>query len=150
MTNHDPPGPVPMLPGRVDEMMKSRTMTVSINCSPQRVYEYASQPTNFPEWLTFITGVRKTGDDWIVDTPDGPMGIRFVPTNQLGVLDHYAILPDGQQVLNPMRVVANCDGTEVIFTLFQLSGMTDDQFSIDAETVERDLNQLKSVLEAKA
>jgi len=56
-------------------------------------------------------------------------------------------LPDGQSVLNPMRVVANGDGSEVMFTLFQLPGMSEEQFATDAGMVEADLRTLKTVLE---
>lgn len=128
-------------------MMPSRTITISINCLAQKVYEFVSQPENLPQWLTFIIGVRQVDGAWFVDTPAGPMGIQFLAHNQLGVLDHYALLPDGQKVLNPMRVISNGGGSEVIFTLFQHSGMTDEQFIKDAQTVETDLNKLKSVLE---
>jgi hypothetical protein len=76
------------------------------------------------------------------------MRFRFVPPNELGVLDHHVELPDGQEVLNPMRVVPNGAGSEVIFTLFQRPGMSDEEFARDARTVETDLRKLKSVLEA--
>lgn len=75
-------------------------------------------------------------------------GIRFIPANKFGVLDHVVTLPDGQSILNPMRVVANGDGSEVMFTLFQISGMSDEQFANDSGMVESDLLMLKSVLES--
>ncbi|WP_437191328.1 hypothetical protein [Planctomicrobium sp. SH527] len=59
-------------------------------------------------------------------------------------------LPDGQSILNPMRVVANGEGCEVMFTLFQLPSMSDEQFTNDASMVEADLLTLKSVLEGIA
>ena len=64
------------------------------------------------------------------------------------VLDHVVTLPEGQLVLNPMRVVCNGEGSEVMFTLFQLGGMSDGQFAKDAKMVEADLQTLKAVLEA--
>jgi len=131
-----------------DAMMKSRTITCSINRPPAAVYEYASNPENLPQWVrSFCLSVRKSGDEWQIETPTGWVGIRFVSDNEFGVLDHIVTLPDGQSILNPMRVVANGEGCEVMFTLFQLPGMSDEQFSKDAGMVEADLRSLKAVLE---
>jgi hypothetical protein len=128
--------------------MKSRTLSLSIACPPERVYAYVRTPANLPEWLTsFCRSVRKSGDDWFIETTDGAIGIRFVPENEFGILDHSVTLPDGQEILNPMRVMANGTGSEVLFTLFQTLGMSDEQFAQDAGMVEADLRMLKSVLE---
>lgn len=130
---------------------KSRTLSVSIGCRSEQVYAYVSNPENMPAWATaFVRSVRRVGSDWIVETADGPLGIRFVPRNEFGVLDHAVRLASGTEIINPMRVVPNGAGSEVLFTLFQLPGMSDDQFAADAGMVERDLRTLKSVLEGKA
>jgi len=129
-------------------MLNSRTITCSINKPPATVYEFASNPENLPQWVrSFCLSVRKTGDEWPMQTPTGWLGIRFVPPNELGVLDHVVTLPDGQSILNPMRVAANGDGSEVMFTLFQLPGKSDEQFAKDAGMVKADLQTLKAVLE---
>lgn len=131
-----------------DVMMNSRTITVPINRPPAAVYEFSSNPENLPQWVkSFCLSVRKTDDEWQMETPSGWVGIRFVPANELGVLDHVVTLPDGQSILNPMRVVDNGEGSEVMFTLFQLPGMSDQQFAKDAGMVETDLRALKAVLE---
>jgi hypothetical protein len=130
--------------------MNSRTITCSINCSASDVYKFASNPANLPEWVqSFCLSVKKDGDEWQMETPTGWVGIRFVPANEFGVLDHVVQLPDGQSVLNPMRVVANGDGSEIMFTLFQLPGMDDHQFARDAEMVQADLQSLKAVMESR-
>lgn len=130
-------------------MLKSRTITCSIERPPEVVYDFASNPENLPRWVrSFCLSVRKSGDEWQMETPTGWVGIRFVPANDFGVLDHVVSLPDGQSILNPMRVVANAKGSEVLFTLFQLPGMPGEQFAKDAAMVEADLRTLKSVLEA--
>lgn len=129
-------------------MMNSRTITCSINRPPSVVYEFASNPENLPQWVrSFCLSVRKSGDEWQMETPTGWVGIQFVPANDFGVLDHVVTLPDGQSILNSMRVVANGEGSEVMFTLFQLPGMSDEQFAKDAGMVEADLWSLKAVLD---
>ena len=54
----------------------------------------------------------------------------------------------GVEVFVPMRVVPNGNGSEVIFTLFQHSGMSDENFAKDQGMVEQDLATLKSVMES--
>jgi len=51
------------------------------------------------------------------------------------------------EVYVPMRVQPNGSGSEVIFTLFWLPGMTGQQFVEGVGMVERDLKTLKDVLE---
>jgi hypothetical protein len=78
----------------------------------------------------------------------GKVRIRFAERNDFGVLDHDVTLASGQTVHNPMRVVANADGSELVFTLFRRPEMSDDEFAADASAVERDLAALRRLLEA--
>jgi uncharacterized protein YndB with AHSA1/START domain len=127
-------------------MMKSRTLSISIARPAAQVYAFASKPDNLPRWI-LSASVRKSGDAWIMETPIGPIQIRVVAHNEFGVLDHVATLPDGQEVLNPIRVVPNGAGSEIVFTLFQTAGMSDQKFAADAASVEADLRSLKGILE---
>jgi hypothetical protein len=129
--------------------MKAKTMGISIECQPKDVYEYITNPGNLSEWAkTFSFSVKKSeSGEWIVETPEGEMKIKYVEKNDFGVADHYIITPQGQEIYNPMRVFPNSIGCEVIFTLFQVSGMSDAKFLEDAELVERDLKSLKYVME---
>jgi hypothetical protein len=85
---------------------------------------------------------------WIAETPQGSVKVRFTERNSFGVLDHYVIPELGLEIYIPMRVISNGTGSEVLFTLFRLSEMSDDKFAEDAEWVKRDLNVLKQLLEA--
>lgn len=112
------------------------------------MYAFVANPENFPVWVTsFSRSIRRAGADWILETDDGPMKLRFVDDNPFGVLDHRVTLPNGVEVVNPMRVVPNAEGSELSFTLFQTPGMSDEQFATDAAMVERDLQTLKRLLE---
>lgn len=129
-------------------LLNSRTISISIECKPDKVYEYVRNLEHFPEWATsFCLSIRNTGGGWVIETPDGPMNIRFVEHNDFGVLDHTVTLVSGQQVFNPMRVFPNGSGSEVVFTLFQMPDMSDEKFAKDAGMVEQDLQTLKAVLE---
>jgi hypothetical protein len=107
-----------------------------------------SNPERLPHWATaFCKSVCRAGDDWLVETTDGEMKVRFVAPNEFGVADHVATLPTGETVNVPLRVIANGSGSEVLFTLFQQPGMSDEQFKRDAAMVRRDLETLKGLLE---
>lgn len=121
---------------------------MSIARTPADVYAFVSNPENLPQWApTFSRSVRRSGEHWIVQTPAGPMPFRFVAPNDLGVLDHYVTPVPGEEMLNPMRVVPNGDGSELMFTLFQAPDMSDEAYARDLELVQRDLAMLKTVLE---
>ena len=129
-------------------VLESRTLSVTIACPPRKTYEFASNPENLPRWAAGLCkSVRKTNAGWVVDTPQGPMQIRFAEKNDFGVLDHYVTTAQGVEIYVPMRVVPNGSGSEVIFTLFKTPEMSDQRFAEDAGMVERDLKTLKSVLE---
>jgi len=128
----------------------ARTLTVSIDCPADQVYGFVSNPENLPGWATaFCRSIMRSDSGWIVEMPQGEVTVRFVPRNTMGVLDHFVALAPGVEIYVPMRVVANGAGSEVLFTLFRLPGMTDEEFAEDAGMVERDLGTLKRVMEAK-
>lgn len=126
--------------------LRARTLAVSIGCAPSKVYDFVSDPRNLPRW-SFFRSVTRSGDQWIVDTPDGPVGLRFVEASEFGVLDHYVKLGSGVEIHVPMRVLPNGKGSEVLFTLFQTPDMLDEEFAEDTTQVERDLATLKTLLE---
>lgn len=126
----------------------SQTLTVSIDCPPDQVYGFVSNPENLPRWATaFCRSIRRSDPDWIVEMPQGQVTVRFVPRNTMGVMDHFVTPANGVEIYVPMRIVANGSGSEVLFTLFRLPGMTDEEFAADAGMVERDLGNLKKVVE---
>jgi hypothetical protein len=46
-----------------------------------------------------------------------------------------------------MRVVQNGNGSEVIFTVFQTTDMSEEKFAEDVGLIEQDLKILKSIME---
>ena len=122
-----------------------------IDRSAADVYEYASDPTNLPQWAPGLgNSVESVDGQWFVETESGRVGFAFVERNRYGVLDHEVALPSGQVVYNPMRVVPDGDGCEVVFSLRRLQDMSDEDFARDAALVQADLTRLKHVLEATA
>ncbi|MGH8871503.1 MAG: SRPBCC family protein [Acidimicrobiia bacterium] len=130
---------------------QAHNISISIESDVGEVYDFASRPENFPRWATGLAeSIQAEGDHWVATTPEGEIRVRFTPPNDYGVLDHHATLPTGTEVYVPMRVVANEAGSEVIFTLFRTTGMTDEILARDMEWVRRDLGVLKELLETRA
>lgn len=129
-------------------LMETRTITTSIGCPPQDVYDFIVEPENLPQWAPgFAQSVTKERNEWIVSTSGGRVRIAFVERNAFRVADHYVIAEPDNEFYNPMRVVPNGDGAEVMFTLFKPPDASPEQFAEDARLVQRDLRTLKSILE---
>jgi hypothetical protein len=128
---------------------RSRFISEWINRAAADVYEYACDPANLPNWAPGLgSSVENVDGQWFVETSEGRVGVAFAPRNDYGVLDHEVTLPSGDVIYNPMRVVPDGDGCEVVFSLRCLPDMSDEDFARDAGLVQADLTRLKHVLEA--
>ncbi|MBI2101320.1 SRPBCC family protein [Candidatus Woesearchaeota archaeon] len=128
--------------------LKSQHITISINRSANDVYEFTSNPENLPKWAAGLSGsIKNIKGDWIAESPMGTIKIKFAEKNKFGILDHDVILPSGEKIYNPMRVFPNNDGSELVFTLYQRSDMSDKLFEDDAKLVKRDIEKLKKLLD---
>ena len=134
---------------RVDTSRELRRLAVAIDRPAAEAYEFLSVPENFPKWASGLAGsLRKVGDEWIADTPEGRAIVRFSERNVHGVLDHSVTLPRGVTIYMPLRVVPKGEGCELVLTLFRRPEMSDESFAADAEWVMRDLDAAKRILEA--
>jgi hypothetical protein len=129
---------------------RAQHVSVSIDRSRDQVYEFAANPENLPQWAAGLSGsIDHVNGEWIAESPMGRVKVQLTARNSFGILDHDVTLPSGVTVYNPMRVVANDDGSEVIFTVFQRPGMSDEAFAEDVKAVTRDLGRLKTLLESE-
>lgn len=130
-------------------MRRSEHISVRIDRRGEEVYAVAADPLNLPKWAAGLAGstVEQDGEQWFTRSPMGRVTFTFAPRNDFGVLDHDVTLPSGETVHNPLRVISDGDGCEVVFTLRQRSGMTDEDFERDADAVAKDLAALKSLVE---
>jgi hypothetical protein len=131
-------------------MYQSRNLSVQINRNPRDVYHFTSVPENFPRWASGLgKSLKRVNGEWIAETPQGPRKVRFTERNEFGILDHYVSPEPGVEIYIPLRVIPNGSGSELIFTLFRLSDISEEQFAADADWVMRDLMALKNLLEAQ-
>ncbi len=127
----------------------ARHIGIGIERPAEEVYAFLAEPANFPKWAEGLGHSFRhvEGMTWMAQTPLGPMRVVFSEPNPFGVLDHALIPEAGGAMHNPMRVVPNGRGAEIVFTLFRRAGMSDDDFAHDATWVARDLAVLKRLLE---
>ncbi|MGQ7242152.1 hypothetical protein ACUN9V_01665 [Salinicola sp. V024] len=133
------------------------TISLTVDCPWQSVYEVFWRPEAFPLWASGLSQsqLSRQGERWLTQGPEGSVFIRFTPHNPYGVMDHWVELEDGQEVRQeiyvPLRIIANGDGAEVQLTLFRLPLMDEaaDEatFQRDADWVRRDLAALKALAE---
>lgn len=112
--------------------MPSRTVSIRIELPHTEVYAFLTEPGNSAKWAS---GMDTSGT------------VTTTEPNEFGILDHTVHLPDGFDVYVPMRVIRNGGGTEVLFTVFRLPDMDDEQFAADVDAVLKDLRTLKGLLE---
>ena len=130
-------------------MYRAHTVSVAVAVDPGKAYAYAADPGNLPAWApAFVKSIERRGELWFAQTTLGEARFRFSPTNTFGVLDHEVELPSGT-FHNPMRVIPNGRGCEILFTLLQLPGVSDEEFQTDLETVRNDLKTLRAELEKR-
>lgn len=114
------------------------------------VVRFLGDPKNLPQWASGVSSkIHDENGVWICESPMGRVEFRFVAPNDLGVLDHDVKLPNGETFHNPMRVLPNGKGSELVFTVFQRDGMPDEEFEKDCKTIAADFDTAKKLLEAR-
>jgi len=116
-------------------MAESRHLGIHIARPADEVYSYLADASHLPEWAAGVGSA---------------VGVRFVPPNEHLVLDHDVTLPDGSVTTNPMRVLRDGDGCEVVFTVRRAAGMSDPELEADVAAVRADLESLRQLLERPA
>ncbi len=130
-------------------MSTSLHLAVHVDRSAEEVYRFAADPARLPQWAAGLSGsIEQRDGRWFADSPMGEVEVRFAPENAYGVLDHDVTLPDGTTVTNPLRVLPDGAGCEVVFTLRRGPGVTEEAFDADAAAVRTDLATLKALMEA--
>jgi hypothetical protein len=129
-------------------MTESRHVSSHIDRPAAEVYAYASDPRNLPVWAPgLLKSVELVDGQWVADSDMGRILLDWAPDNPYGVMDHHVTVPSGQTFYNPMRVTADGDGSEVVFSVRRQPEMTDEEFDRDCAAVQADLDALRDILE---
>ena len=126
-----------------------REISVTIARPAAEVSAFARDPANLPAWAAGLAGgIEQAGGRWFADSPMGRVEVRFV-SDEPGVLDHDVVLPSGEAVRNPLRVLEDGGGCRVVFSLRRRPGVDDDAFAADAAAVGADLERLRLLVESR-
>lgn len=124
-----------------------RHITRFIDRKPAEVAAFLADHRNLPKWAAGLSAsVTEENGALVCDSPMGKVHVRFAAGAELGIFDHDVTLPDGQTFHNPMRVLKNDEGSEVVFTLYRREGVTAEAFEQDATTIAADLERLSAAL----
>ncbi|GLY92939.1 SRPBCC family protein [Actinoplanes sp. NBRC 103695] len=128
--------------------MESKHVSTHIDRPLEAVYEYASDPANLPAWAPgLLSSIERDGDHWVAESPMGRIELVFTPRNEYGVLDHDVTTASGETFHNPMRVIPDGDGCELVFTVRRRPEMSDEDFERDWKAVLEDLVAIKRIVE---
>jgi hypothetical protein len=129
-------------------ILPSVHVAVQIAAPAAEIYAFVADPTNLPRWAAGLadTEVVLREGRWISRSPMGEVEVSFAPRNEFGVADHDVTLPDGEIVTNPLRVLPNADGCDVLFTVRQRPDMTAEDLARDVGLVQKDLETLAGLL----
>lgn len=132
-----------------DMVQESVHVSTTIDRPAGDVYDYASNPLNLSTWAAGLAhrDVELVDGRWVVDSPMGRVVVAFAPPNDFGILDHDVTLPVGETVRNPMRVMPNGDGCDVVFTVHRRPGTSARDFAHDVDAVTADLAALRALME---
>jgi hypothetical protein len=129
-------------------MSESQQLSTYIERPAAAVYAYVVDPANLPTWAAGLSGsIEQREGRWFAESPMGEVEVTFVPVNPYFVLDHDVKLPDGTTFNNPMRVIADGTGCEVVFMLRRRPDQSDEDYKADATAIRTDLATLKRLLE---
>src|SRR5687768_17182789 len=104
--------------------MHADTQTTTLAVSAEDAFAFLAQPENLPRWAVgFARGIRREGDDWIVQTAQGEMPVRVCADATRGTIDFHMRVAPGLEAIAYSRVVPNDSGAEYVFTQFQLPGI---------------------------
>lgn len=83
-------------------MLTSHNLSISINRNANDVYDFVSAPDNLRLWASGLgKSLNKVNGEWIAETQQGPVRIRFSARNEFGILDHWVSTGPGPEIYIP-------------------------------------------------
>lgn len=135
-------------------MKRTQTLTVDIAAPFQAVMLELADPMLHPTWATaFFEGdaekINETEVRIVIPQLGGASRMMVAANTEFGAIDIY-LAPVGAEFGKPLpvRVIENDDGATVLWTLSQFPGMPDEAFAAGCASMQSELNNLKSKLEA--
>jgi len=129
--------------------MRTNTQSITIAAPPDEVFDFVADLEQLPSWaIGFAKGIRRENGTWLVRTGSGEeLPIRLDTNREQRVVDFW-FGPPGGEAPAATRVVANEDGAEYVFTMFQPPQMPDALFDAQVAELGRELTVLKARVES--
>lgn len=123
---------------------RSKTLTAALPEDSQAIFAWIADPENLPQWHSaFCRSVRRENGRWMVESPRGLLGIRFIRDDRALVLDWIVRFDDGQELTTAIRVLPNGDGSEIVVTLLKPAGFSEAAFQEQFRWIESALRELR-------
>ena len=130
--------------------MRADTQTITLPVNFEEAFAFLAEPENLPRWAVgFARGIRREGDDCIVQTAQGEMPIRVVADAVRGTIDFQMRVAPEFEAVAYSRVVPNDSGAEYVFTQFQLPGMADEVFAAQRAALAEEMAILPILFRAQ-
>src|SRR5262245_3214108 len=128
--------------------MRSATETIGIGHAASEVFGFVSRPENLPRWAVgFCKGIRRQGEQWLVDTGNGEVGLRMAVDVAKGVVDFHMEPAPGVEAVAYSRVLPRGEGAEYVFTFFPEPHLDDAAFAAGVRALKEELRLLRTLLE---
>ena len=128
--------------------MNCDTQSIMINVAPAKLFDFLANPENLSRWAgSLCQSVRKEGDQWMIESKMGELKLRLVSNKEFGVIDYHIIPPLPMKFVAYSRIVPNGQGSEFIFTQFQLPLLPGSFFEKQKESLKKELVTLKDIME---
>lgn len=132
-------------------MFQFNTVSVSINASPSKVWDFVSDIHNWPKFSEFASDIEKVKDgEWIFHTSQGDTRVIEKFNKEYLLLDHVCIVSSGDEQFIPYRVVPNGKGSELIMTNQQTAGVSDAEYAEQLKWMKDELQKIKEFQEGVA
>jgi hypothetical protein len=135
--------------------LQTEVVKVTIDRPFDEVARYVGDPSSAHEWATeFFAGPLKAtkGDEFVATVPMMGGEVRYRQDADLdkGVIDIY-LAPRGGNFGPPLpvRVLPNGGGADVLYTLAQFPGTSDQAWQAGLQSMARELENLKQLLESR-
>lgn len=125
--------------------MNSKTASLVLHAPKENVFSYLSKIENLPKWATvFCKELKVVDGKHKVVTPAGEMFFEIHSDEKTGVIDMFAGTNERQMGVFPARVLDLTGGASIVlFTMFQTSGMSDNQFNAQYESLLAEFENIK-------
>ena len=127
---------------------KSITKTIDMASEPKKVFEFLSNPLNWPQFAIINLRSIQKGKDGYYDivSKNGQGRIKMLANKEHGILDH--IWEDSQATWTVfMRVIPNGEGSSLAVTFFQPPEVDLQAFDVSMKQMDVEFAKLKEILE---